>query len=114
MTNDLITANYRHLDSALPMAKTCEGVLMATVHTVVLVMINAVYVQKLAGKLSEASPFEAFRSTLQPHQWYIYLLKVLIASLRYLLASCDLPPPPPPPWIKPNYESMFGKMWSAV
>lgn len=50
MTKYLITANNRHLDSALPMAKTCEGDLMATVHMVFLIMINAVYVQKLAGK----------------------------------------------------------------
>lgn len=71
ITNYLITVNNKHLDSALPMAKTCEGDLMATVHMVFLVMINAVYVQKACWEdreqLSEASPFEAFRSTLQPH-----------------------------------------------
>lgn len=42
-TNKIISiSNNRHLDSALLMAKTCEGILMATVHQLFLVEINAV------------------------------------------------------------------------
>lgn len=51
---------------------------MAIVHQVFLVEINVGYVQKLAGKIENSYQKQvqgAFRSTIQPHLWYIYLLK---------------------------------------
>lgn len=77
MTNYLNTANNRHLDSALRMAKTCKGDLMATVHMVFLVMTNAIYVQKLAGK------------TENSYQKLVHLkLSDLLFSLIYGIFTC--------------------------